>query len=79
MTHSVLPRVLSINGGSFRIKFAPFAADKSLQRILSGSIDRIGMLSSTFAVKDLNPANGFSRPAVIPDHTVAARHTWPQY
>ena len=65
------PRILTINGGSSSIKFALFEAGDSLQRILEGAIDRIGMPAPNFAVKGLNRADNFSRPVTAPDHTVA--------
>ncbi len=37
------PRILTINGGSSSIKFALFEAGNSLQRILGGAIERIGL------------------------------------
>ena len=65
-------RVLTINGGSSSIKFALFEVGDSLQRILEGGIDRIGLPKAILKVKGLNQADNFSRPVVVPDHTVAA-------
>ena len=56
------PRILTINGGSSSIKFALFEAGDSLQRILEGGIDRIGLPEATLRVKGLNQADNFSRP-----------------
>ena len=39
------PRILTINGGSSSIKFALFDAGESLQRIIEGEIERIGLPS----------------------------------
>jgi acetate kinase len=64
-------RVLTINGGSSSIKFALFDAGDSLQRILEGSIERIGLPEATFEVKGLNKADSFSRVVTAPDHTAA--------
>ena len=64
------PRILTINGGSSSIKFALFEAG-SLQRILEGAIERIGLPQATLRVKGLNPADNFSRAVTAPDHTVA--------
>ncbi len=36
------PRIVTINGGSSSIKFALFEVGSSLQRVLSGAIERIG-------------------------------------
>ena len=64
------PRILTINGGSSSIKFALFEAG-SLQRILEGAIERIGLPQATLRVKGLNPADNFSLLVTAPDHTVA--------
>jgi acetate kinase len=63
--------ILTINGGSSSIKFALFAAGDSLQRILEGSIERIGLPDATFVVKGANKADSFSRVVTAPDHTAA--------
>jgi acetate kinase len=65
------PRILTINGGSSSIKFALFEAGDSLQRILEGGIERIGLPDAALSVKGLNPADNFSRSVTAPDHTVA--------
>jgi acetate kinase len=65
------PRILTINGGSSSIKFALFEAGASLQRILSGAIERIGLPDATFRVKCANQADNFSRAVKAPDHTAA--------
>ena len=44
--------VLVINCGSSSIKFALFAADPTLRRVLSGALDRIGLADSRFHAKD---------------------------
>jgi acetate kinase len=64
-------RILTINGGSSSIKFALFAAGESLQRVLEGAIERIGLPESTLRVKGADSADNFSRPVSAPDHTVA--------
>jgi len=64
------PRILTINGGSSSIKFAVFEAG-SLQRILAGAIEGIGLLEATLRVKGLDQADNFSRSVTVPDHTVA--------
>ena len=63
--------VLTINGGSSSIKFALFNADHTLQRILAGSIERIGLQDATFVVKGLNKIDNFSRSVAAPNHTAA--------
>jgi len=66
-----LQRILTINGGSSSIKFALFETGDALRRILSGSIERIGLPNASFRVKGLDPADNFSRPVAAPDHTLA--------
>ena len=63
--------ILTINGGSSRIKFALFEAGDSLRRILEGAIERIGMPEATLRVKGLNQTDNLSRLVTAPDHTVA--------
>jgi acetate kinase len=65
------PHILTINGGSSSIKFAMYEAGDSLQRILEGGIERIGLPEAIFRVKGLERANNFSRPVTAPDHTAA--------
>lgn len=72
MTRSNYPNVLSVNGGSSSIKFAVFEAGKTLQRILAGSIDRIGLSGSTFAVNGSDPADSFSKAVTAQNHAKAA-------
>jgi acetate kinase len=65
------PRILTINGGSSSIKFALFEAGDSLQRILEGEIERIGLPEATFKVKGLNKADNFTRSVNAVNHKVA--------
>jgi acetate kinase len=65
------PCILTINGGSSSIKFALFAAGESLPRILAGSIEGIGQPHGKFSAKGQAPADNFSRPIDVPDHTAA--------
>jgi acetate kinase len=65
------PRILTINGGSSSIKFALFETGDSLQRILEGAIERIGLPEATLRVKGLEQADNFSRLVTAPDHTAA--------
>lgn len=71
MSKTANPRILTINGGSSSIKFALFEAGDSLQRLLQGEIERIGLPEATLRVKGLNLAENFSRSVTAPDHTVA--------
>jgi len=65
------PRILTINGGSSRIKFAMIEAGGSLRRILEGGIERIGLPEAILKVKGESRADNFSRLVTAPDHTVA--------
>ena len=65
------PHILTINGGSSSIKLALFEAGDSLQRILEGGIERIGLPDATLRVKGLKQADSFSRLVKAPDHAVA--------
>ena len=65
------PRILTINGGSSSIKFALFEAGDPLKRILSGGIERIGLLDATFHVSGFGQLESFSRLMAAPDHTAA--------
>ncbi|MEO7065800.1 MAG: acetate/propionate family kinase [Rhodanobacter sp.] len=63
--------ILTLNGGSSSIKFALFEASAVPQRILGGSIERIGQPQATLKTKGLDPADHESRPMKAPDHTAA--------
>ncbi len=63
--------ILTINGGSSSIKFALFEVGDTLQRIMAGGIERIGLPDTTFRVKGLCQEDDFLRPMTAPDHTVA--------
>jgi len=68
---SVQRTVLTVNGGSSSIKFALFETSKAMRRILAGRIEGVGLPQGGFIVKGLNETDSFSRPATVPDHTVA--------
>jgi acetate kinase len=63
--------ILTINGGSSSIKFALFKADESLERILEGSIDKIGQPEAVLRAKGVNQTDTFSRVVKAADHTKA--------
>lgn len=63
--------ILTVNGGSSSIKFALFQVEPSLQRVLEGKIERIGLPGAAFVVKGSNKATSFSRSVAAPDHTAA--------
>ena len=66
-------RVLAVNGGSSSIKFAVYAADGTLERMLHGKIDRIGLPGTSLTYAD--PAeNGHADCSVaVPNHWSAAK------
>jgi acetate kinase len=63
--------ILTINGGSSSIKFALFAVESPLRRILAGGIERIGLAGPCFRVKGALPEDNFSREVDAPDHLAA--------
>jgi acetate kinase len=63
--------ILTVNGGSSSIKFALFEVGDSLQRILAGSIDRIGLPEATFVVKGSQKADNLTQPVTAGNHTQA--------
>jgi len=65
------PRILTINGGSSSIKFALFDVGKSLQRIIKGGIERIGLPDATLRVKGVNLTDDFSQLVTAPDYKAA--------
>ncbi len=64
-------RILTINGGSSSIRFALFDTVNSLQRIMEGSIERIGLPGATFWVKSSCSMASVSSAVSTPNHTVA--------
>lgn len=65
------PAILTINGGSSSIKFALFESAASLERVLQGAIERIGLPDAILRVRGLNPEDNLSRPVTAPDHRAA--------
>ncbi len=65
------PLILTINGGSSSIKFALFEFGDSLQRVLAGGIERIGLPDATLQVKGVNPADNISRSIAASDRMMA--------
>jgi acetate kinase len=65
------PRILTINGGSSSIKFAVFEVADSLNRILGGSIEQIGLSNTILRVKGVSHADNFLRSVEAQNHTVA--------
>ncbi len=65
------PCILTINGGSSSIKFALFEDIHSFQKILKGSIERIGLSDTTLQVKGVDQEDNFSKPITVKDHATA--------
>ena len=61
--------ILTINGGSSSIKFALFAASRSIPLTLKGQIERIGMPDTAFSVQGADQIEHFARPVTARDHT----------
>src|SRR5665213_3043536 len=68
--NAVVPRILTINGGSSSIKFALFETGQSLQRVLKGEIRQIG-LHATFDVNGHGETDAISRSIAAPDYKTA--------
>lgn len=65
--------VLTINGGSSSIRFAVYAAEDTLERMLHGKIDRIGLSGTTLTYTN-SVGNGHADGSVaVPDHGSAAK------
>jgi acetate kinase len=75
---STNPIILTINGGSSSIKFAVFAMGESNRRMITGSINGIGLPEATLHVSGLDPADNFSRVVNAPEHSgaVSALMDW---
>lgn len=63
--------VLVINCGSSSIKFALFAADPTMPRLLSGTVDRIGLVGGRVEVRDSTGKELFDQPSALVDHKAA--------
>lgn len=61
-TFKASSRILTINGGSSSIKFALFRANETLERSLSGKIDRMGLADSTLSFHDFVTGERASQP-----------------
>jgi acetate kinase len=68
---SVETSILTINGGSSSIKFALFAADRTLRMTLTGQIERIGMPETALSVRDIDQSEKVTRPIAAKDHLAA--------
>ncbi len=63
--------ILTVNGGSSSIKFALFETDPKLDRVLAGTIERIGQPDAVFAVKGLSKADNLTQSVAAANHTEA--------
>jgi acetate kinase len=63
--------VLTINGGSSSLKFAVFEAADSVERVLSGYVERVGLERSRLLVRD-GAGRREERTVTAPDQAAAA-------
>jgi acetate kinase len=66
--------ILTLNGGSSSIKFALFGPGESHDRLLAGSIDRIGLPETTLTIKVGNDQPSDRQRIEAPDHDRAISH-----
>ena len=64
--------ILAINGGSSSIKFALYRMEGEPRRILSGTIDRIGLTGTTFTGEDHGRDKNITRDLGMLNHRPAA-------
>jgi acetate kinase len=65
------PCVLTINGGSSRIRFALYQAGKSLPRLLDGKVDRIGLSGTNLIFRDSTGKSQGRQSVDAADHRTA--------
>ncbi len=65
--------ILTLNGGSSSIRFALFEMAHEPQRLLQGSLERIGFLDALLKVERLDSEEHFSREVKAPDCGAAAK------
>ncbi len=68
---SPAPCVLTINGGSSSIRFAVYEAGETLQRLLAGKIDRVGLSGTNLVVTARSGKPEAPRRLVAADHRAA--------
>ena len=75
---SAAKRILTLNGGSSSIKFALFAADRTLRATQTGRLERIGTPEAVFSVKGGAGDENFTRPIAGTERAaaVAALMDW---
>jgi acetate kinase len=64
-------RILVLNSGSSSVKFALFSADGGLRRVLSGALERIGLVGSRIHAKEADGTVAFDGECDITDHDSA--------
>ncbi len=64
--------LLIINAGSSSIKFALYDSGKSLQRLMDGKVDRIGLRGANLAINDPSCKHPVRRRISAADHRTAA-------
>ncbi|MEO8136977.1 MAG: acetate/propionate family kinase [Betaproteobacteria bacterium] len=70
--------ILTLNGGSSSIKFSMYRAGATLQRLLAGKVDRIGLGDATLSVDDARTGRQDRRPILASEFKSAATSliTW---
>src|SRR5262245_6371987 len=66
------PCILTINGGSSSLKFAVFAASEPLERVLTGSVERVGRGPSRLVVREAAGDRREDSNVAAPDLAAAA-------
>lgn len=65
--------ILVINCGSSSVKFALFGREEALPRLLSGTIDRIGLAGSRIRAEDADGTAALDRAVDVANHQAALR------
>lgn len=60
--------ILTINSGSSSLRFALYAGEESLPRILSGKFDRVGLPTATLSFRDAGMSRNEERSVEASDH-----------
>jgi acetate kinase len=66
-------RILTINSGSSSLKVAVYHMGQDERRVLSGSIERIGLRASLFDIKDAQDKTIIEEHRDLPDHDAALK------
>lgn len=65
--------LLTINGGSSSVKFALFSTAGSLKRVLTGSIERIGLSGARLTIKEADGKGGGDQNLSVGNHSDAGK------